>query len=187
MKKSKNQKNEEYSLSCIGPCRKPGSWIIHPISLEYMTYNKEKFCPVVPTEKIIDNKKYVYKFDSCEDPMSSHSNENVIPKIDGKNYLYLYYEIKSFNDALSYLMDRYKSMPTKSIIRILDNSWRFFEIKNIIFDQRLIDIYYYLSKERKNINNVTNDIVYEIIIKLSEYEDRKNISQKIFDRLNNNI
>src|SRR5437899_3161051 len=38
--KSKN------NFQCIGPCYQPGTWIVHPITLEYVCDKDYAFCPV---------------------------------------------------------------------------------------------------------------------------------------------
>ena len=149
--KSKN------NFQCIGPCYQPGTWIVHPLTLEYIRDINHPFCPVKEWEYIDpDGKKIIRTTDICYHPTESKDlsgkefEMNILtPNIDfnDKQFLKIFYDIHSFEDAINWI-DNKKYSPPLTRLRIMDCAWNAYG-KNInIIDHRLVDFYIEIAKKK---------------------------------------
>lgn len=167
-------KNEQH---CLGPCYEQGTFIYHPITLEYFTRKDKPFCPTngwTYTDPIT-KKTTNLKHDECINPTENKDtskeekiNENIfLPRIvfNCKQFLKIYYDINSFDDSLKWIRNSYSPLTTK--MRIIDCSWKVwgnapdFVITDVLIDFYLIviqknwikPIYKHIKKYIKVIDN----------------------------------
>lgn len=189
---SKNNKQ------CIGPCYEPGTWIIHPITLEYVTNTNHSFCPVNQWE-ITDpksGKKFNRTTDECyvptheKDISKKEIEMNIlIPKIDFSciQFLKIYYDIHSFEDSLTWISINY-NIPIFTKLRVMNCSLEAFGSNIDIIDDRLVDFYIEVIKKVwikdiypyiKNYIFVDNNKIYLKDNKNNELIDDKYVIEKI--------
>ena len=122
-----NYPKSKNNVQCIGPCYKPNTHILHPITLEYIT-NKTPFCPT--NQWINPNNERIF-LDKCSKPTSN--KDMIDPSIDlllptisfnSEYFLKIYYKINSFNDAISWINNNKVGYETAK--RILDCAWKGF-------------------------------------------------------------
>lgn len=157
IKKYPKSKN---NLQCLGPCYYPGTTVIHPTLLEFVTDKEKAFCPVSEWE-VVDpatgQRKKVYS-DVCFNPtdktgVSSKELElNILtPYIDfsSEQFLKIYYEIFSFEDALDWL-GRNKDLPIDTQIRVMECALKAFSYGRgvILIDVRFVDFIIDIIKRR---------------------------------------
>lgn len=163
--RSKNNK------PCIGPCYKPNTWIVHPVTLNYVTNKEQPFCPTNRHIEMDRNGKIIYKMiDECynatENIDINTAQMNIIyPKIafDCNQFLRIYYKIYSFEGSIAYI----KSKPNMSYytkLRILECTWKIYG-KNINdVDYGIIEIYLDIIK-KKWIKYIYKEISKYIFVK----------------------
>lgn len=156
--------NKKYSLSqqgfqCLGSCYNPGTWIVHPTTLEHVTELTNPFCPVNewlytdPTtkkteKKITDGCKKGIKPISIQD--SKELEMNIItPNLHFTcdHFLKIYYNIYSLEDCTNWL-DENEFAPYYTKKRIIDCTWKTYGFESIIPNDRLIQFYTGLLKTR---------------------------------------
>lgn len=165
MDKEKDKDKNKYPISknnfsCIGPCFEPGKLITHPMTLEFITNEKDPFCPTEPyTFMDKEGKKHLSYTDVCF--KASSQAEQIQNEIDYLNpniyfdpeaFLKNYYKIKSYDEALEWLQSN-KHLPLSTRLRIIECLWTFnkqiYVIDNIIIDS-------YLDFFIENINKIYN-------------------------------
>jgi len=185
--KSKN------NMQCLTPCFKANTWILHPITLEYITNTNTAFCPVKewtytdPKTK----KKNIFDQDECINSLDisneiNYDNNNfIIPNndMDCKDFLKLYYNIDSIENACIYINNN-SNIPFFTKRRIINCSFtEYGKFLNEISDD-IIKSYIYISQNYW-IENIYNSI-YKYIkintkgeIKLYKIDNKiKNTNQK---------
>jgi len=150
-KKYQTSKN---NWTCLGPCNKPSTLVLHPITLEYITDKKNNFCPVLPWFKDDDPSRF-FLYDECHkvDNFNDSNNHNmfmniITPKInfESSQFLKIYYNIFSFENAINWIEDNsHKPIYTK--LRILECVWKTFGNNYDILNDRLINIYFIIIKK----------------------------------------
>jgi len=146
--------NKKYPKSktgkqCIGPCYERGSWILHPITLDYRTELHHSFCPVMEFEYISrDGKKIQGYTDECNIPTKEKDdimNEDIemnflVPQInfEGAHFLKIYYNIHSFDDSLDWITNNNSPIFTK--LRVMECAWKAYGPPQYV-DDRLIAFY----------------------------------------------
>lgn len=153
---------------CIGPCYPSGTYIMHPLTLEYITDSKNPFCP---TERWFNEKENRYqRIDSCLIASKQEDIDKmqvelsfIIPTFyfDCEHFLKVYYEIYSFEGANDWVIQNIKD-PIFSNLRIMDCAWKIYGSNlNIISDQ-LIDFYIYVIKKEwiKDIYPIVSKYIY---------------------------
>jgi len=154
------------NVQCIGPCYKQKTWIIHPITLDYITDTDESFCPTNLQQKKMPNGKIedIY-IDTCNIPthQSDISKKELamallIPHIDfnPNEFLKIYYNIFSFEDALNWL-EKNSHLSINSKIRVIDTAFTAYSKTLDIVDYRLVIFIIDLIKY-KWINNIYNHL-----------------------------
>lgn len=179
-----------HNIQCIGPCYYPGTMIVHPIALQYLTNPDDAFCPIVPYENIdkITGKKETITADRCYHPtertdLSGKEFEiNILsPNIDFNNaqFLNIYYNILSFEDSVNYI-DNKKYLPIMTRLRIIDCALNAFGYELSIFDNRIVNFFIDV------INNKWIDELYNVINKYIKIDNDKilfTVSNKMNDSL----
>jgi len=138
--KSKSKKQ------CLGPCYYPKTQIVHPTLLEIVS-NTEPFCPVNPWKYVdpTNGENTMMSTDMCFAPTENKNISNkelelniLAPFIDfdSNQFLKIYFEIFSFEDCVDWL-DRNKTEPIKSKMRILNSGLIAFGQNVDLFDNRL--------------------------------------------------
>lgn len=152
--KSKNNRE------CIGPCYEPGTWILHPVTLDYISHPTDPFCPI--NEWVDINKqtnKHVTRIvDVCHKlnvtPKYKEPNVDfVMPSIifSSEHFLKSYYEISSLEEAVEWC-DKNKHLSARTLIRIMDSAWvTYFDKQenldnNDIIDDRIVMLYINFAK-----------------------------------------
>ena len=137
--------------TCLGPCYKPKTYIIHPINLEYVTSTTVPFCPVAEytenNEKFFIDECFVATTDQ-EIKKTQIEKDIILPlmPLNCDNFLKLFYGIDSFDSALNYITE--KKVPLYSKLRILDCSWKIYGDDLDMIDDRLINFIIYLIKTK---------------------------------------
>lgn len=175
-KKYPNSKNNK---QCIGPCYEQGTWIVHPITLEYITDKHNPFCPVHEYEHKDPKTGQITKLniDPCYVPTSSNAKENlVLPQmdLDPDHFLKIYYELYSLDDALEFIKNT-KNLSYFTFLRIMECVWKVY-IKDISFIDERITEFYILIIKKEWIKNIYSYVKNYIDVK----------DDKIFINKNNN-
>lgn len=134
-------------FQCIGPCYKPGTIVVHPITLEYITNNDQPFCPVKEwTEVMSSGDKRDRIIDECLNPthIKNVSKKELemnmlIPYIDFncEQFLKIYYNIYSFEDALIWL-EKNDFVPVNNKLRIVNCSFSVYGSTLDVADYRVV-------------------------------------------------
>ena len=163
--------NNQYQKSksgfqCLGPCYKPGTIIIHPLVLEYVTDNEQPFCPVKEWEMITPTgQKHRQNIDGCRNPVAEKNISKkelemnmLIPYIDFncEQFLKIYYNIFSFADAMLWL-ERQNHVPINNKIRIIECCFNVFGSNIDVVDYRISNFIIDLVKS-KWIGSIYNSI-----------------------------
>lgn len=173
---------------CLGPCYSPGTWIVHPITLDYITHKNQYFCPtedhLVKDDKT--GKEYKMVIDMCkktDDVDINLMQFNILsPRIDFdcEQFLKIYYKIYSFENAINWIKKNSASYFT--ILRVLECSWKIYGNNLNILSDRLVEIYIDIIK-KKWINVIYKEIKNYITIKDNKIyfsnKDNNNNNNKI--------
>jgi len=169
-----SEKKYPKSLSgkqCIGPCYQAGTWILHPVTLEYYRATDKSFCPTGPYEDKRCPPKNICNIDDCH-PVTSDINENeihvnmVLPTLDFtcEYFLKVYYEIFSFENAINFIITNKKPLFTN--LRIMECAWKLYGDSPDIINNQLVEFYidvvktYWMKTIFKHIKkyiNIKND------------------------------
>lgn len=146
------------NFNCLGPCYRQGMYIVHPITLKHVTNNDFNFCPVNEWEYQDPDtgKKEIRSTDKCFDPVHNKSISNlelamniIVPKVDFTcdHFLKIYYNIYSMEAAIEWLENN-REHPFNTQKRVLDCAWKVYGFNNYILDDRLVNYYIDIIKER---------------------------------------
>lgn len=173
--------------ACIGPCYHPKTWIIHPVTLNYVTHPDHPFCPVNEWESMdqATGKKITYYIDECylptheEDISKKDIEMNILlPKIDFNcsHFLKIYYDIHSIEDAMNWI-ELNKTLPILTQLRIMECTWQAYVQKDEDIDTRIVDFYINVIK-KKWITLLYSKLKKFIVIDNGKiYIDRKEASE----------
>lgn len=152
---------------CIGPCYEPGTYIIHPITLSYLTHKEKPFCP---TMHWFDEKnKASMNADICVIPSSKEDIDRhqielsfIVPtfSFNCDYFLKTYYDIYSFESALDWISNNPSPLYTQ--LRIIDCSWKVYGSNVDILNDQLIELYIHIIKKEwiKSIYPVVAKYIY---------------------------
>lgn len=190
--KSKN------NYQCVGPCYPPGTMVVHPTQLEFVTEGPLPFCPI---DEIVyeDNKtgETIKKStDVCnvltENIDKSQIESNIlVPHVDfnSEQFLKIYYKIFSFDAAIEWI-DVNKHVPIGTKIRIINCAIDAFDQTIELFDVRFCDFFIEYVKLKKikqiysHINeNIGVDDSHNILI-VPKYYNKLNLHDKSVERIN---
>ena len=140
---------------CIGPCYKPGTWIIHPVTLDYITNEDFPFCPTnyYPDP---DNPDTLKRLDECFHPIEKPDKTDktdiemniILPKFGFNcgHFLKIYYKIYSFEQTLEWLKEN-KYAPQYTKLRLLECSWQSYGNDVNILTDELVEFYVNMIKK----------------------------------------
>lgn len=157
---------------CIGHCYKPGTWIIHPVTLDYITNEEFPFCP---TNYFPDpeNPQTLKRIDECYNPIDEKDIGDqtelemniILPKFGFSctHFLKIYYKIYSFEEAIEWLRKN-EFAPKYTKNRIIECSWQSYGNDINIVTDELVE--YYLSVIKKLwMKNIFREIGKFIVIR----------------------
>lgn len=159
MDTTKKYPKSKNNFQCLGPCYNPGTMVIHPTQLEYVTEGPLPFCPVDEWIYTDAKTKETYKkaTDICFNPTESENMSNsqlemniLIPYIDfnSEQFLKIYYKIFSFDNAIDWIeTNDHVSMTTKE--RIVNSALRAYGNNIDILDIRFAKFYIKYIKKAK--------------------------------------
>ena len=178
---------------CIGPCYEPGTIIIHPITLNYLTNKQRPFCPTILWYN--EESKLYEDGDQClvASKLSTLDKENIelsyiVPTIyfNCEYFLKVYYDIYSFESAIDWITNIKSPMYTQ--LRVMDCAWKIYGSNADIINDQLIDFYIMIIK-KDWIKNIYPRIAHYISIDdnannilLKEHND--DIQQYQIERIN---
>lgn len=185
--KSKNNKQ------CIGPCYKAGTWIVHPITLNYIK-NDHDFCPI--NETIIKNpstgQEELHYMDYCFDPKQNKDignkeyqlnleldiiNPNIV--FDSGKFLKLYYNLYSFDDIINWLQNKnYLNIMTKK--RIIECGFEIYGEQFNLMNNLITEFYIEIIK-KKLIGRL-----YNKLFRFIKIQDNKILLKENNDNANEN-
>lgn len=185
--KKKHPKSKS-GFRCLGPCNKPGEWIIHPITLEYVVNKDHPFCPV--NEWVDDNgeKKSV---DQCYNVSNKSAKDMsvVVPDVrfSTEQFLKLYYKLFSFEQVIQWAEDN-KNLPYKTMKRILDcalDSDVYLDEFDVL-DDRTMDVFIRIAKTHwiKDIYNRTSKYINVLNSKISLKRNKLSPEDNKVERMN---
>ncbi|CAH6421431.1 Hypothetical protein KVN_LOCUS262 [uncultured virus] len=154
----KKYPKSKHNRQCLGDCFLPGTWIIHPITLDYVTDPDHAFCAVNEWETNDANtgKLTKYFIDQCYIPTNEKDTSSaqiamniLIPQIDFScdQFLKIYYNIHSLEDTLNWI-EVNQEAPLLTKLRIFDCSWELFGKNLDIIDDRIINFYIDVIKKK---------------------------------------
>lgn len=153
--KVSNKKNfpiSSHGHQCVGPCYPKNTVIIHPVTLQLLTYD-DAFCPISLQE--YNGKEYKNALDTCFNPIDikNISNENIQesiinPTIDFncKYFLSIYNNIFTYDDFIVWLTKNKKeSILTQK--RIVECVLNIYGKDIIIINDQLINFFVEIIKK----------------------------------------
>jgi len=178
---------------CIGPCYKAGTYIVHPITLEYVTSKNNPFCPVAEYEYInpTTNQAELRLIDDCNIPTNSKETEIndidfIIPIMDydANDFLKIYYNIYTYDDTINWLLNNESSIYTKA--RIIENALNSFGPNlDFLLDNTINKFFIQLIK-KEWMDYIFNNLISIYIHYDNEYniEKRKKTTNNKKERIN---
>ncbi len=149
---------------CIGPCYKANKWIIHPITLDYVTNENVPFCPT----NIWGDGDAELKIDECnfvtgEDDQVALEMNILMPNISfgPEMFLKIYYKIYSFENAIAWI-ELNKHVPLFTRIRVMDSAWRAYGRSVDVITDAVVQLY--IEMIRKNWIRYLYPFIAEYII-----------------------
>jgi hypothetical protein len=120
----------KHGKQCLGPCYEPGTTILHPISLDYLTHTKNAFCAT--PEWVYEDPKTGQKtnvlIDFCMGPTKKEDigQEDIEMNILVPQFVFscdfflkMYYKIYSFDEAIKWINEK-EATPLFTRMRILE-------------------------------------------------------------------
>lgn len=163
--------NKKFPISinnqqCLGPCYKQGEYIMHPITLAYITDLKNPFCP---TQEWIDKNGNVQSLDTClvptdksqiDDAQIEQSFLSPTFHFNSEYFLKSYYNIYSFESATEYIATN--SNPLYTNLRIINCAWKVYGSSIDVLNDQLITFYMSVIKKDwiKDIYPVIEKYIY---------------------------
>lgn len=148
--------SSKMNSQCIGPCYYPGTWIVHPLTLEYIYEKNYPFCPTKEWEYVDENGKRETKtYAECYHPTETkdlsgkeYEMNMLVPNIsfNDSHFLKIFYNIHTFEDAINWITNN-KFMPILTRQRIINCSWSAYGDNLFSIDNRLVNFYIELAKK----------------------------------------
>lgn len=182
----------KHGHKCISPCYPAGKFVLHPITLQYVTIHDSPFCL---TDKIITKdymgRDIVAYADGCMNISKTNDIkvDHVVPVMNFSSEYFLreFYNIDTLENAVEWC-DR-KDLPKNNIIRILNAAWDAYYDGEVIIDSRIVEYHIKIIKlwwlndlfnEFKNMIKVTDG---KIMIGESDVTpDKKIVSKFLIDK-----
>lgn len=173
-------KKSKHGYSCLGPCYKPGTYVTHPITLNYVFDNDMPFCHVNEHVHVDpeSGKKEIRYYDKCynvtkdqkeiDDDKKISSLNMILPYIefDCDHFLKLYNNIFSFEDAVLWI-EKKKYTPLGTRTRVFECAMKTYGKDIDIVNQQIISYIVELITKK------WIDEIYNNINKYLEISDNK--------------
>jgi hypothetical protein len=137
---------------CLGPCTKPGEFVLHPISLDYITEPNVQFCPIEYKEDLKNPGSFI-TVEECYNLSDNNQEQNLdlnilFPKVqfDCAYFLKLYYKIYSFESAFEWVKNN--NSPSRTNKRIINCAWRSYGSNIDIITNSVTEYYIDLIKRK---------------------------------------
>lgn len=180
MENIKRYPKSKNNYQCVGPCYPPGTMVVHPTQLEFVTEGPLPFCPIdeIFYEDPKSGETIKKSTDTCYNPIEKENIDksqlelNILtPQIDfnSEQFLKIYYKVFSFDGAVDWV-DNNQHVPIGTKVRIINCAIEAFG-KNIeLFDLRFCNFFINYVKLKKikmlysqiheniNVDHTTGDI-----------------------------
>lgn len=159
MENIKRYPKSKNNYQCVGPCYPPGTMVVHPTQLEFVTEGPAPFCPIdeIFYEDPKSGETIKKSTDTCYNPIEKENIDksqlelNILtPQIDfnSEQFLKIYYKVFSFDDAVDWI-DNNQHVPLGTKVRIINCAIEAFG-KNIeLFDLRFCNFFINYVKLKK--------------------------------------
>lgn len=200
MENIKRYPKSKNNYQCVGPCYPPGTMVVHPTQLEFVTESPLPFCPIAEifTEDPKTGETIKKSTDTCYNPTEkndinkSQLELNILtPHIDfnSEHFLKIYYKIFSFDSALNWI-DENKHCPLGTKTRIINCTLEVYNDNIELFDIRFSNFfieYLKVKKIKKIYENIHKNIgidTSENIFIVKEKQNNLTIYDKNIERMN---
>lgn len=147
---SKNNKQ------CLTPCYEPGTYAIHPVTLQYIIDKDNPFCAIHPYEKQMPSGEIgVYAHDECYVPTAKEDiarkqieMDILLPIIDlsCSRFLKLYYDANSFEDIFIWF-DKNPYAPSATQMRLVECGWKVYGNNVNVVSDSMVEFYIDIIKK----------------------------------------
>lgn len=159
MENIKRYPKSKNNYQCVGPCYPPGTMVVHPTQLEFVTEGPLPFCPIdeIFYEDPKSGETLKKSTDTCYNPTEKDNIDksqlelNILtPQIDfnSEQFLKIYYKIFSFDDAIDWT-DNNQHVPLGTKIRIINCAIEAFGKTIELFDVRFCNFFINYVKLKK--------------------------------------
>lgn len=159
MENIKHYPKSKNNYQCVGPCYQPGTMVVHPTQLEFVTEGPLPFCPIdeIFYEDPKTGETLKKSTDTCYNPTEKDNIDksqlelNILtPHIDfnSEQFLKIYYKIFSFDGAVDWI-DNNQHVPIGTKIRILNCAIEAFGKSIELFDVRFCNFFINYIKLKK--------------------------------------
>lgn len=196
MDSEENYPISRHNNQCIGPCFEKDTWILHPVTLEYINNPDLDICP---TNEWLDKDPVTGEFkisghDACDNPIKKSDLtkrdkilNTLVPKIEFScsHFLKMYYKIESFDESVLWIKNHPYS-PINTKLRIMECALKQWGNTNTFsITNEMIEFYIQVIKQLwiTDIYKVTNKYIYiedgKIYFKKDIVEDNSSKVEKI--------
>lgn len=188
MENIKRYPKSKNNYQCVGPCYPPGTMVIHPTQLEFVTEGPLPFCPIdeIFHEDAKTGEVIKKSTDTCYNPTEKENIDksqlelNILtPQIDfnAEHFLKIYYKIFSFDGAVDWIDDN-QHVPIGTKIRIVNCALESFSNMIELFDIRFCNFFIEFFKLKK---------IKELYLHINKNIGSDNENILIIDSKNNNL
>ena len=142
---------------CLSPCYEPGTYAIHPVTLQYVIDKDNPFCAIHPYEKWdpIRGQMDIYTHDVCYVPTAKEDivrkqieMDILLPIIDFScsRFLNLYYDSNSFEDIFIWF-EKNVDAPYETKMRLIECGWKVYGNNVNVVSDNMVDFYVELIKK----------------------------------------
>lgn len=159
MENIKKYPKSKNNYQCIGPCYHPGTMVVHPTQLEFVTEGPLPFCPIdeIFYEDPKTGETLKKSTDTCYNPTEKDNIDksqlelNILtPQIDfnSEQFLKIYYKVFSFDGAIDWIENN-QHVPIGTQVRIINCTIDAFGKYIELFDVRFCNFFINYIKLKK--------------------------------------
>jgi hypothetical protein len=159
MENIKRYPKSKNNYQCVGPCYPPGTMVVHPTQLEFVTEGPLPFCPIdeILYEDAKTGEILRKSTDTCYNPTEKDNIDKtqlevniLIPHIDfnAEQFLKIYYKIFSFDGAVDWI-DNNQHVPMGTKVRVINCAIEAFGDTMELFDIRFCNFFIDYVKLKK--------------------------------------
>ncbi len=142
---------------CLSPCYEPGTYAIHPVTLQYVIDKDNPFCAIHPYEKWdpVRGQMEIYTHDECYVPTAKEDivkkqieMDILLPIIDFScsRFLNLYYDSNSFEDIFIWF-DKNPDASNATKMRLIECGWKVYGNDVNVVSDSMVNFYVELIKK----------------------------------------